>query len=135
MVGDTVLVSADGASFPRFLSGTYSGSFDTTIQQRTASSHVSTNETANSSFIGKAFRHKEFPSAVTKVIVESWRPSTRSRYESVLKRWHNYAISSNDDPYSPEVNTVLTFMHIMYLLVVHSYMHDMYLLELHYPVF
>ena len=59
----------------------------------------------------------------------------RSRYESVLKRWHNYAISRNDDSYSPEVNTVLTFMHGMYLLVVHSYMHDMYLLELYYPVF
>ena len=47
--------------------------------------------------------------------MESWRPPITSRYESVLKRWHRYAISRNEDPYSPDVNTVLTFMHGMYL--------------------
>ena len=72
-------------------------------------------KTAGSSFIGEAFRYTELPSKVTKVILELWRPSTRSRYESVLKRWHRYAISRNEDPYSPDVNTVLTFMHGMYL--------------------
>ena len=115
MVGDTVLVSDDGASSPRFPSLISSKCFDATIEQGISTYLVSENETAGSSFIGEAFRYTELPSEVTKVILESWRPSTRSRYESVLKRWHRYAISRNEDPYSPDVNTVLTFMHGMYL--------------------
>ena len=83
--GDTVLVSDDGASFPRFPSITSSESFDNTIQHTIATSLVSENETAGSSFIGKAFRHIEFPSEVTNVILESWQSSVRFRYELVLK--------------------------------------------------
>ena len=115
MVGETVLVSDYGASSPRFSCSISSKCFDNTVQQGITTSLVSENETAGSSFIGEAFRYTELPSEVTKLILESWRPSTRSRYESVLKRWHRYAISRNEDPYSPDVNTVLTFMHGMYL--------------------
>ena len=57
-----------------------------TIQQGVITSLLSENETAGSSFIGKAFRYTE----VTKVILESWRPSATSRYELVFKRWHRY---------------------------------------------
>ena len=53
MVGDTVLISDDGASFLRFPSSFSSECFDTDIQQRIASSVVSENETAGSSFMGK----------------------------------------------------------------------------------
>ena len=69
MVGDTVMVSDDGASSPRFFSSTSSESLGTTIQQRIATFRVSENETAGSSFLGKAFRHAELPSEVTKL---SW---------------------------------------------------------------
>ena len=37
------------------------------------------------------------------------------RYESMLKLWHSYPLLKNEDPYSPDVNTVLPFMHGMYL--------------------
>ena len=111
-MGDTVLVSDDGASSPRFPCSTSS---NTTVQQEIATSLVSKNGTAGSSFIGEAFRYTELPPEVTKVILESRQPSTMSSYESVLKRWPRYAISRNEDPYSPDVNTVLTFMHGMYL--------------------
>ena len=70
MVGDTVLISDDGASFLRFPSSFSSECFDTDIQQRIASSVVSENETAGSSFMGKAFRHAELLSEVTKVFLE-----------------------------------------------------------------
>ena len=115
MVGDTILVSDDGASSPRFPSSTSSKCFDTTVQQGITTSLVSENESAGSSFIVEVFRYTGLPPEVTKVILESWRPSTTSRYESVLKRWHRYAISRNENPYSPDGNTVLIFMHFMYL--------------------
>ena len=48
-------------------------------------------------------------------MLELWQPSSTYRYVSVLKRWHRYEISRNEDPYSPDVNTVLTFMYGMHL--------------------
>ena len=124
MVGDTILVSDDGNSSPRFPSSTSSKYFDTTVQQGITTSLVSKNETAGSSYIREAFRYIKLPPEVTIVILESWQPSTTSRYESLFKRGHRYAISRNEDPYSSDVNTVLTFMHGMYtvgyvLLAVH----------------
>ena len=115
MVGDTILVSDDGASSPRFPSSTSSKCFDTTVQQAITTFLVSKNETAGSSFIEEALRYTELSPEVTKVILELWRESTTSRQESVLKRWRRYAILRNEDLYSPDVDTVLTFMHGMYL--------------------
>ena len=114
MVGDIILVSDDLVS-PRFPSSTPSERFDTTVQQGITASLVSENETVRSSFIGEAFRYTELPPEVTKAVLESWKPSTTSRYESLLKRWHRYGISRNEDSCSTDVNTILTFMHSMYL--------------------
>ena len=72
------------------------------------------NETAGSSFISKSLRHPNIPPEITDVILELWRPTTTSRYESVLRRWYSFAISRNENPYSPEVTAVLAFLHGMY---------------------
>ena len=47
-------------------------------------------------------------------LLDSWRTSTRSRYESVLKRWKYYAISRNENPYITNIDSVLKFLHGMY---------------------
>ena len=44
------------------------------------------NETAGSSFISKSLRNLNISPEITDVILESWRQTTRSRYESVLRR-------------------------------------------------
>ena len=72
------------------------------------------NETAGSSFISKSLRNLNISPEITDVILESWRQTTRSRYESVLRRWHSFAISRNENPYSPDVTAVLAFLHGMY---------------------
>ena len=68
----------------------------------------------HTSFISTSFRHSNIPPEITDVILELWRPTTRSRYESVLRRWHSFAISRNETPYSPDVTAVLAFLHGMY---------------------
>ena len=103
MVSDTILVSNDGVSSPRFPSSTSSKCFDTTVQQGITTSFVSENQTAGISFIGEAFRYTEIPSEVNEIILESWQLSTGSIYELVLKQWHRYAMSKNEDRYSPDV--------------------------------
>ena len=72
------------------------------------------NETAGSSFISKSLRHPNIPPEITDVVLEPWRPITRSIYESARRRWHSFAISRNENPYSPNVTTVLEFLHGMY---------------------
>ena len=67
-MGDTVLVSDDGASSPRFPNITSSKCFVTTLQQGITTSLLTKNEIAGSSFIEEAFRYTEVPSEVTKVI-------------------------------------------------------------------
>ena len=48
------------------------------------------------------------------VALEPGRPTTRSSYESILIRWHSFPISRNENLYSPNVTTVLEFLHGMY---------------------
>ena len=79
-MSDTVLVCDDGVSSPRFPLSTSSESFDTTTQERITTFLTFENETAGSSFMEKVFRHTELSSKDNTVVLESWRPSTRSRY-------------------------------------------------------
>ena len=68
----------------------------------------------HTSFISTSFRHSNIPPEITDVILELWRPTTSLKYESVLRRWHSFAISRNENPCSPDVTAVLAFLHGMY---------------------
>ena len=110
----TVLVPNDGLTSSGFPCNSSNKYPSITIQSRSVTSTLSENETAGSSFISTSIRHSNIPPEITDVILESWRPATRSRYESVLRRWHKFAISRNGNPCSPDVIPVLTFLHGMY---------------------
>ena len=113
----TVLVSNDGLISPGFPCNSSAKHPSVTIQSRSATSTLSENETAGSSFISKSLRHPKIPPEITEVILESWRPTTRSRYESVLRRWYSFPISSYENPYSSDITPVLSFLHGMYCRV------------------
>ena len=110
----TIFVPNDGLTSPGFPCNSSTKHPSITIQSRSATSTTSENETAGSSFISKSLRHPNIPPEITDVILELWRPTTTSRYESVLRRWYSFAISRNENPYSPEVTAVLAFLHGMY---------------------
>ena len=116
MVGNPILVPTNAAN-PNRLSDSASTDkeyIDFTIKERGRSSTVSETKTTGGSFIREAISNRELPQEIEEVIADSWRTSTRSRYESVLKRWKCYAISRNENPYITNIDTVLKFLHGMY---------------------
>ena len=113
LVEHTVLVSNDGLISPGFPCNSSAKHPSVTIQSRSATSTLSENETAGSSFISTYLSHPNIPPEITDAILESWRPTTRSRYESVLRRWYSFAISRYENPYSPDITAVLAFLHGM----------------------
>ena len=115
IVENTVLVSHDGIITEKFPDTSSSKHTDFTIQKISKTPTLSENETISGSLITESFGNTNLPREITDVITDSWRTTTRSRYESVLRRWFIYASSRNTDPYTPDVNTVLSFMHGMYI--------------------
>ena len=115
MVENTVLVSHDGIITEKFPDTSSSKHTEFTIQKISKTPALSENETISGSLIRESFGNTNLPREITDVITDSWRTTTRSRYESVLRRWFIYASSRNTDPYTPDVNTVLSFMHGMYI--------------------
>ena len=87
MQEDTVLVSHNGIITEKFHDTFSSRYTDFTIQKISKIPILSENEVMSRSHIRKSFRNTNVPRKITDVIADSWRPTTRSRYESVLRRW------------------------------------------------
>ena len=115
MVENTVLVFHDGIITDKFPDTSSSKYTDLTIQKISKTPTLSENEIINRSLIRESFGNSNLPREITDVIADLWRTTTRSRYESVLRRWFVYVTSRKTDPCTPDVNTVLAFMHGMYI--------------------
>ena len=113
MVENTVLVSHDGIITETFSDTSSSKHTDFTIQKISKTPTLSENETISGSLIRESSGNTNLPREITDLITDSWRTTTRSRYESVLRRWFIYASSRNTYPGTPDLNTVLSFMHGM----------------------
>ena len=115
MLENTVLVSHDGIITEKFPDTSSSKHIGFTIQKISKTPTLSENKIINGSLIRESFGNTNLPGVIAEVIADSWRTITRSWYESVLRRWFVYASSRNTDPCTPDVNTVLLFMHDMYI--------------------
>ena len=115
MEENTVLVFHDGIITEKFPDTSSSKYTDLTIQKISKTPTLSENEIINRSLIRESFGNSNLPREITDVIADLWRTTTRSRYESVLRRWFVYVTSRKTDPCTPDVNTVLAFMHRMYI--------------------
>ena len=113
MVENTVLVSHDGIITEKFSDTSSSKHINFTIQKISKILTLSENQIISRSLIGKRFRNINAPREITNVIVDLWRITTKSRYESqsVLRRWFVYATLRNTDPCTPDVYKVLSFLH------------------------
>ena len=119
MVKNTVLVSHDGIITEKFPDSYSSKYTDFTIQKISKTPTLSENEIISCSLIRESFGNTNLLREITGVVANSRRTTTRSWYESVLRRWFAYAASRNTDPCTPDVNRVLSLMHGMYMYAVH----------------
>ena len=58
----------------------------------------------------QSIENKRISAEVKSIIIDSWRKSTRSRYESTLRRWEAFCIQRNSDPFLSSANNVLEFL-------------------------
>ena len=76
-----------------------------TVPQTPASSHT---------FISEAMRNRGPQEEIMDIICLSWRDTTTSRYEGVLREWKNYCCQRGVDLLVIDVKNVLDFLHGMY---------------------
>ena len=67
-----------------------------------------------SSFIGEALAGFGLPIATANLIKESWRPSTRAQYDSLLCGWTTFCSSRKVHPTSPTIHDILAYFTSMF---------------------
>ena len=67
-----------------------------------------------SSFIGEALAGFGLPTATANLIKESWHPSTRAQYDSLLCGWTTFCSSRKVYPMSPTIHDILAYLTSMF---------------------
>ena len=113
--GITSLVSHDGTITSKLPCVTTTKHLDFIMEQISATPIIPKNEIVGHSVIRQAFQNTSISPEIANVITDPWRTKTKNRYESGFRRWVIYVTSRNSDSYIADVNTVLAFLHGMYL--------------------
>ena len=63
------------------------------------------------SCIRKSFSHLPLPAEVAKVVMASWRSSTKKQYHTYINKWLDFCRQRQIDPYKPGLTAALQFLH------------------------
>ena len=113
--GISSLVSHDGTITSKLPCVTTTKHLDFIMEQISATPIIPKNETVGHSVIRQAFQNTSISPEIANVITDPWRTKTKNRYESAFRRMVIYVTSRNSDSYIADVNTVLAFLHGVYL--------------------
>ena len=78
---------------------------------RESAQHGGEAKTDGLSSITEYYRKQGFSKHITGVLLDSWRSGTQKQYAIYLKRWNVFCSERLIDPYSPNLNQVLEFVH------------------------
>ena len=87
---------------------------DTIAPPEQVTSTVPQTPASNDTFIRKTMGNRGLQEEIMDIICLSWRDTTTSRYEGVLRQWKNYCFQRGVDPLVTDVKNVLDFLHGMY---------------------
>ena len=87
---------------------------DFAIEQTSDTPTITKDEVAGCLIIREIIPNRKIPEEIAKIITESWRHTTKSKYEAILKKWKQYGLSRNEDPIDTSVESVLSFLRGMY---------------------
>ena len=85
-----------------------------TRDTRCSSSTAETFESFGSFSVRTALRNKEIQEDIWALIRCSWRDSTRSQYDSALRKWLSYCSERSIDTSNPDVADILSFLTHLY---------------------
>ena len=115
-MADPILVPFDAANAARLSASATKQHevIDFAIEQASGTRTIIKDEAASCSIIGETIRSGKIPEEIAEIIAESWRHTTKSKYEAILKKWKQHALSRNEDAIDASVESVLPFLHGMY---------------------
>ena len=87
---------------------------DFAIEQISDTPTITKDEAANCSIIRETIQSRKIPDDIAEIITELRRFTPQSKYEAILKKWKQCALSRNEDPIDTSVESVLSFLHGMY---------------------
>ena len=116
MVANPVLVPVDAENAARLPTSATKQLkvVDFAIKQTSDRPNVTKDEAANCSIIRETIPNRKIPDDIAETITETWRRTTKSKYEAILKKWKQYVLSRNEDPIDTSAESVLSFLHGMY---------------------
>ena len=100
-MGDTILVFSSTQTSDRLPcpAAPITKPSSVTFQRGKSSPTIPQAKNDCSSLIGRSIENKGISAEVKSIIIDSWRNSTRSRYEITLRRWETFCIQRNSDPF------------------------------------
>ena len=66
------------------------------------------------SCIRESFSHLQLPEQVTKVLMASWRTSTKKQYHTYINKWLDFCHQRQTNPYKPGLSVALQFLQTLY---------------------
>ena len=87
-MADPILVPVDAENAVRLpISATKQHKvIDFAIEQTSDTPTITKDEAASCSIIRKTIRNRKIPDDIAEIIMESWRHTTQSKYEAILKK-------------------------------------------------
>eukprot|EP00794_Sanderia_malayensis_P004314 gene4314-4887_t len=82
----------------------------TAVQSGVQTPTTAENMVTGSSLIGQYFTNTEYSAEVKEIIMDSWRGSTKSKYNSILNRWQIFCSQWKENSLRPTINSVLEFL-------------------------
>ena len=70
--------------------------------------------TFGSTFIAGSLGHLQLPECTKALLQASWRESTHSQYDSVLRGWGSFCLARQTNPTSPSIEDVLVYLTSLY---------------------
>lgn len=71
-------------------------------------------EVDSMSCIRESFSHLQLPEQVTKVLMASWRTSTKKQYHIYINKWLDFCHHRQTNPYKPGLSVALQFLQTLY---------------------
>ena len=78
--------------------------------QREGTSVAQNSSVDGMSAVRRSFEKKGISDEVTEILLASWKDSTKSKYNSYIKRWYSLCSERNINSYCPDDTDVLNFL-------------------------
>ena len=79
---------------------------------------ITKDEAASCSIMRETLRNSKIPDNMAEIITVSWRRTPHSKYEAIIKKWKQHALSRDEDLIDTSAESVLSFCTLKSVYIV-----------------